>query len=143
MPSQSKSASVDQDSPSKVPLLLLGDISPLVMCEYEHACLGYFDTKDIGAEKQVRKILAGLRDTHIQDWVSINREHLLVLTFMAFMKELKLLYLPKDWEEITRIELLQMTQANDMFWDFAVQVQAKNSILIDTPLYLDKDQLRN
>ena len=36
-----------------------------------------------------------------------------------------------------------MTQSNDMFWDFAVQVQAKNSILIDTPSYLDKDQLRN
>jgi hypothetical protein len=112
------------------------------MREYEYACLGYFDTKDVGPEKQVQKILAGLRDTRVQDWVSINCECLLGLSFAAFMTEFKLLYLPKDWEEITCIELLQMTQDNDVFWDFAIQVQAKNSILIDTDSYLDKDQLR-
>ena len=134
---------MEQDSPSKVPLLLPGDISPAIMCEYEYACLGYFDTKDIVPEKQVRKILAGLWDTHVQDWVSINRERLLALMFAAFMTEFKKLYLPKDWEEITRIKLLQMNQGNDIFWNFAIQVQTKNSILIDTPSYLDKDQLRN
>jgi hypothetical protein len=74
MPSQSRDTSVEQDSPSKVPLLLPGDISPAIMREYEYTCLGYFDTKDIVPEKQVRKILVGLRDTRVQDWVSINRE---------------------------------------------------------------------
>jgi hypothetical protein len=59
------------------------------------------------------------------------------------MTEFKKLYLPKDWEEITRIELLQMNQGNNIFWNFAIQVQTKNSILIDTPSYLNKDQLRN
>jgi hypothetical protein len=74
MPSQSRDASVEQDSPSKVPLLLPRDISPAIMHKYEYACLGYFDTKDIVPEKQVRKILAGLWDTCVQDWVSINCE---------------------------------------------------------------------
>jgi hypothetical protein len=63
--------------------------------------------------------------------------------FAAFMTEFKSLYLPKDWEEIMHIELLQMTQDNDVFWDLAIQVQVKNSILIDTDSYLNKDQLRN
>jgi len=113
------------------------------MCEYKYACLGYFDTKDIVPEKQVWKIMAGLRDTRVQDWVSINCERLLALTFAALMTEFKKLYLPKDWEEITRIKLLQMHQGNDMFWNFAIQVQTKNSIFIDTPSYLDQDQLCN
>lgn len=143
MLSQPRSASVEQDTLSKVPLLLLGDISPGVMWEYEYACLGYFYTKDVRPEKQVRKILARLRDTRVQDWVSINCEHLLGLMFAAFMTEFKSLYLPKDWEEIMHIELLQMTQDNDVFWDLAIQVQVKNSILIDTDSYLNKDQLRN
>jgi hypothetical protein len=30
-----------------------------------------------------------------------------------------------------------------VFWDFAVQVQAKSSILIETDSHLDKDQLYN
>jgi hypothetical protein len=115
MPPQLRTASVEQDSPSKVPLLLPGDILPAVMCEYEYACLGYFDTKDVGANKQVQKILTGLRDTRIQDWVSINRKRLLALMFPAFMMEFKSLYLPKDWEEITCIKLLQMTQGTDVF----------------------------
>ena len=84
-------------------MLLPGDITPSVMHMYENACNGYFDTKDVPEEKQVRRVLAGLRDTHIQDWVSIHRERLLAMTFSEFMVEFKLAYLPKDWEEIMRI----------------------------------------
>jgi len=43
-----------------------------VMCTFEHTCLGYFDTKDITANKQVRKILPGLRDNQIIDWITVN-----------------------------------------------------------------------
>jgi hypothetical protein len=96
MPSLSKLTSVEQDAPSKVPMLLLGDIMPSVMCMYENACNGYFDTKDVPEEKQVCQVLAGLRDTRIQDWVGIHRERLLAMTFSEFMAEFKLAYLPKD-----------------------------------------------
>jgi hypothetical protein len=89
MPLQSRDTSVEQDSPFKVPLLLPRDISPAIMCEYKYTCLGYFDTKDIVPEKQVWKILAGLRDTRVQDWVLINRKRLLALTFLAFMTKFK------------------------------------------------------
>jgi hypothetical protein len=60
MSSQAKFAVLEQDSPSKVPLLLPSDITPVVMRAFEHACLGYFDTKDVPAEKQVCKVLPGL-----------------------------------------------------------------------------------
>jgi hypothetical protein len=143
MPSLSKLASVEQDAPSKVPMLLPGDITPSVMHMYENACNGYFDTKDVPEEKQVRRVLAGLRDTRIQDWVGIHRERLLAMMFSEFMAEFKLAYLPKDWEEITHIELLQLTQAEASFWDFSIIVQAKNSSLSCTRSHLDKTQLRH
>jgi hypothetical protein len=41
MASQSKMASVDQDAPSKVPILSAGDITPAVMCEFEDTCIGF------------------------------------------------------------------------------------------------------
>jgi hypothetical protein len=53
MRSQLKFTSVQQDSPSKVPILLPGDISPYVMRSYELACHGYFNTKDIEDDKKV------------------------------------------------------------------------------------------
>ena len=87
--------------------------------------------------------MAGLRDSRIQDWVGIHREHLLDMTFVDFLAEFKLAYLPKDWEEITRIELLQLMQGEIPFWDFSVKVQAKNSVLSGTKSHLDKTQLRH
>jgi hypothetical protein len=129
--------------PSKVPVLSAGDLNPAVMRAYENTCLGYFEHKDIMPEKQVRKILSGLHDTWIQDWISVNCTRVIQLTFPAFMTEFRVVYLPEDWEEVTWIELLAMTQADTTFWDFAVQVQAKNSLLRDTPSFLDKEKLRH
>jgi hypothetical protein len=143
MPSQSKFTSVEQDAPSKVPMLLPGDITPSVMQMYENTCNGYFDTKDVPEEKQVCRILAGLRDNRIQDWVGIHRDCLLTLMFPIFLTEFKLTYLPKDWEEITRIELLQLTQAKGSFCDFSVIIQARNSVLSSTRLHLNAVQLRH
>lgn len=143
MPVQSKFAAVEQDNPSKVPVLLTGDLNADVMREYENACLGFFESKDIANDKQVRKILAGLRDNRMQDWISADRDRFIALSFPDFMKEFRAAYLPEDWEEIVRIELLGMTQGNDMFWDFAVAVQAKNSLLRQTDSYLAKEHLRH
>ena len=96
------------------------------------ACLGYFEHKDITEDKQVRKILSGLQDNRVQDWISIDRDRFLDLTFAEFMGEFCAAYLPEDWEEITRIELLGMSQSDLSFWDFAINVQTKNSLLRNT-----------
>jgi hypothetical protein len=99
--------------------------------------------KDITEDKQVHKILTGLRDTCIQDWILVDHDHFLGLTFAKFMKLFRTVYLPEDWEEVMCIELLGMTQNNKTFWDFAVAIQAKNSLLCNTNSYLNKDQLRH
>jgi hypothetical protein len=143
MANQSKFATVEQESPSRPPVLTAGDLTPAVARSFEMACLGYFEHKDIAEDKQVRKILAGLQDSRMQDWVSVDRDRFLALSFPDFMKEFRAGYLPEDWEEITRIELLAMTQNDLPFWDFAIQVQAKNSLLQNTPSYLATESLRH
>jgi hypothetical protein len=143
MSSISKIAAVEQDAPSKIPILLPGDMTPTVMRQFEHACYGYFDTKDIAADRQVHKVLTGLCNSCMQDWVAINCDELLAMSFKDFMIKFKAAYLPKDWEEITRIELLQMSQGSISFWDFSVDVLAKNSLLTSTPSHLNDKQLRH
>jgi hypothetical protein len=134
-------AVVEQDNLSKIPVLCSGDLNPSVMREYEQACLGYFDTRDIKPAKQVRKILAGFRDSRIQDWITIHHDTFLDLSFADFMKEFRAGYLPKDWEAITCIELLGLTQGELSFWDFTVTVQGKNSLLRNTSSFLQTEQL--
>ncbi|KIM72369.1 hypothetical protein PILCRDRAFT_16192 [Piloderma croceum F 1598] len=59
------------------------------------------------------------------------------------MTEFQAGYLPKDWEETTCIELLQMVQGTSTFWDFSVKIQTKNSILIRMPSHLTNEQLHH
>ena len=65
------------------------------------------------------------------------------MTFDDFLAEFKTAYLPKDWEEITRIELLQLMQGEDSFWNFSILVQVKNSTLSGTQSHLSKMQLHH
>jgi hypothetical protein len=124
-------------------MLLTGELNPIMMCAYKNMCLGYFKNKDIPADKQVHKILSGLHDTCIQDWTFCDRDVFITMTFVNFMKKFKSVYLPEDWEEIMCIKLLGMTQGTNLFWNFVVQIQTKNSLLCDTPSHLTKEQLRH
>jgi hypothetical protein len=143
MASQSKMAIVDQDAPSKVPILSAGEITPAVMREFEDACIGYFENKDIDEDKQVRKILAGLKDDRIKERLSVDRPRFQCLTFNAFMVEFCTAYLPENWEQDTRGEVLSLSQGTQTFWDFAITLQSKNALLSNTTSHLSKDKLRH
>jgi hypothetical protein len=122
-------------------MLTPGELTPAIVHSFETKCLGFFENKDVPKDKQVCKILAGLKDTRIQDWISVDRDRFLAMSFSDFMTEFRAGYLPEDWKEITCIELLGMLQNADAFWDFAVQVQTKNLLLRGTPSYLKETEL--
>jgi hypothetical protein len=63
----SKFATVEQDAPNKVPILLLGDLNAAIMHDYIEYCEGYFDNKDVSADRQVCKILSGIKDSCYRD----------------------------------------------------------------------------
>jgi hypothetical protein len=121
-------ASVDQTSPSKVPILSAGDISPQVMRQFEHGCMNFFIQKVIPND-QVSLIIGSIMDTCVNDWIVSDRDCLVALPFSAFMSEFRLNYLAEDWEEDTLHELLAMTQGTSSFWDYAIAIHSKNSLL--------------
>lgn len=77
-------------------MLMAGDITPTVMRQFQNVCKGFFESKDIPADKQVCKILAGLKDDRIQEWLSVDRDRFNNLDFETFMTEFRAAYLPKD-----------------------------------------------
>jgi hypothetical protein len=135
MPSnRTPTASVEQSAPSKVLILTSGDISPTVMRQFEHACMNYFIHKKVVPDDQVSWIISRLMDNRVTDWIGSDRKHIVSLPFTAFMVEFCLNYLAEDWEEDTFCELLSMTQGTSSFWDYAIVIQSKNSLLWDTVL---------
>ena len=101
-------------------MLFSGDITPKVMREFKDTCLGYFENKEFAADKQVRKILVGLKDDCVKEWLSVDCECVCNLTFPNFMVEFCAGYLPKNWEQDAQAEVLSLTQGNQTFWDFAI-----------------------
>jgi hypothetical protein len=134
-------ATVEQSSPSKVPILHPGDISPAVMHTFEHGCRNFFVHKKIIADDQVSLIIGGILDNRVGDWISAERDRLIALSFDDFMVEFHTNYLAEDWEEDTLRELLSMMQGATSFWDFAVAIQSKNSLLCNTTSHLPNDKL--
>jgi hypothetical protein len=114
-PNKTPMASVEQSSPSKVPILTAGDIPPAVMHQFEHTCLNYFIHKKVVLDDQVSLIVSGLLDNRITDWIGSDCKHIVSLPFIAFMIEFRANYLTEDWEEDTLRELLSMTQGTSSF----------------------------
>jgi hypothetical protein len=143
-PNKTPMATVEQSSPSKVPILTAGDISPAVMRQFKHSCRNYFIHKNIIADDQVSLIIGGILDSRVSDWISTEHDRLIALSFNAFMIDFCANYLTKDWEEDALRDLLSMTQGTTTsFWDFTVVVQNKNSLLRGTKSHLPDDKLRH
>jgi hypothetical protein len=136
-------AIVEQSSPSKVPVLTAGDISPAVMRQYENACKNYFVHKKVAGDDQVPMIVGGLMDSRVSDWIDADHARILELSFDDFLIEFKEGYLDEDWEDDMRREVLGMSQGSKSFWDYAVSLQHKNSLLHGTPSHLSEEQIRH
>src|ERR1700683_4469026 len=113
------------------------------MCQFKHGCKNYFIHKKIVTDNQVSLIISGLLNDCVANWISAKHDHIIALSFDMFMMEFRQNYLVEDWEEDTLHELLSMSQGSSTFWDYAVAVQSKNSLLHGMTSHLPDDKLRH
>jgi hypothetical protein len=144
MPMNKNSACVEQAAPSKPPVLHPGEITPQILWEFEDACLGCFNSKEIKPEVQVRRVLARLKDPCVGDWVAAERACLHGHPFNTFIAELRSNYLDPDWEDKARCKLGALMQGHsETFWEFSMRLMSMNSLLRDTESYLTPKDVRN
>jgi len=118
-------------------------VSPKALVDLVDALNEYFIAKDIDDADKVKKIRGGFKDVHIRDWIASDRERLLKLEYSAFMEELRLNYLPADWEDNVRTEILSMKMdKNVKFWDWCQEIRALNIVLRGTGSHLNDAALR-
>ena len=55
-PNTSQAARIEQDGPSKIPVMTEGDPTPELMQEFENGCLDHFESKEIPEDKQTARI---------------------------------------------------------------------------------------
>ena len=135
---------VEQEGPRKCPIMGEGDLNAKNIRQYDDYCNGYFDVKDIPADKQVRKVIAGIHDQWIKDHISTNHPCIITLMFPEFIKELKDNWLDKNWEAVMQVQLLRMVQnRNQSFHDYLVSLLVQNSLLMGTTSHLSNAKLHH
>jgi hypothetical protein len=73
-------AVVEQDSNSKPPYMRAGDPTPQSCVDWERACKRYANTKDIPADKVVKRTLDGIEDVRFIEWIELDRERFEAMT---------------------------------------------------------------
>jgi len=137
-------ACVDHPVTKHCPILTAGDVSPKALVDLVDAHEEYFIAKDIADADKVKKILGGFKDVHIRDWIASDRDRLLALTYKEFISELRTNYLPADWEDNVRTQILTLKMdKNVKFWDWCQEIRALNIVLRGTASHFSEVSLRN
>ncbi|KAG2069967.1 hypothetical protein BDR04DRAFT_1020064 [Suillus decipiens] len=63
-----KSATIEQSAPRKLLKLLVGDLTPEAVQDWENACLTYFMHKEIDNKDQVKMVAFSMLDSHLHTW---------------------------------------------------------------------------
>ncbi|KAJ7017923.1 hypothetical protein C8F04DRAFT_978254, partial [Mycena alexandri] len=129
----------------KMPLLHEGETSQAQLRQFEVHAKNYFSLKKVAAADHVAHVIGCFRDFRVTDELEIESERAaaLALDFKKFMDKIRGYLLPSDWERRLRQQVNQRKQGtNETFTKFATAVRSANSLLINTPSYVDDARIR-
>ncbi|KAJ8497106.1 hypothetical protein ONZ45_g12185 [Pleurotus djamor] len=136
-------AKVVQKDQTKCPSFEPGRLTIENIWDFHRACLAYFETNDIAAEDQVRKIWYALKEPSIHTWMAGNDALFKTFSFDAFLGQLRDVWLGENWLNDASHALLNYRQSEDQeFMDFAVTFLRKRAYLEGTPSALDDERAR-
>ncbi|KAG1898327.1 uncharacterized protein F5891DRAFT_955705 [Suillus fuscotomentosus] len=138
-----KLAIVEQSTPNKLPKLLVGELTPEAARDWDNACSTYFMHKGIKVQDQVRMIVFGMLDPHLQTWYLTQCAVLDAGTFAAYMTALKNTWLETHWDTKLCKKVLGSQQGSHPFYEWALQLQNQNALLYGNTAHLTGAQLHN
>jgi hypothetical protein len=146
MPSETDIASVQYAVITQPPMLTAGTITPKALMLFEQNCFDYFANAKGGVTDNLKvpRILSSFKDIEVLDWIASDRDRLQKLDFVTFMTELRRNFLPMDWEETIRSEILSSKlPSNKSFQDWARSLVVNNCVLRNTTSHFSNESLRN
>jgi hypothetical protein len=143
MPSQN-TAECLHDEPKRIPLLTAGEVSPLVMRQWEMACEDFFSaSKKLEVADRVAAILPGLKDLRARDWVATHRADLVILPFDEFMVQIRREFLSEGWDDELHAKICSSRlKISDSFMSWVNELRHLNIILRGTDYHFNDDSFR-
>jgi hypothetical protein len=132
------------DELKPIPLLTAGEISPLILHQWEMACEDYFSvSKKLEVVNRVATILPGLKDLRTCNWVATHRVHLMTLSFDAFMIKICHEFLTEGWDDELHAKICSSRlKMSDSFMSWLNELCHLNIVLRGTDYHFNDDALR-
>jgi hypothetical protein len=129
--------------PKRIPLLSPGEVTPMVIRQWEMACEDFFSAnKKLEEEDRVAAVLPGLKDMHARDWVATHRAELVALPFASFMKDLHKEFLSDGWDDELHARICNSPlKPSDSFAKWVNDIRHLNIILCGTDYHFSEDAL--
>ena len=144
-PSDQRLATVVHERMTLPPILTDGEITPKVIRDFESHCSTYFLNAKGGVteEQKVTRIMGCFQNDLVDDWTQVEKTRLLALTFEEFMKEFRERWLPPNWEQAVRTQMLNTRLSpSQRFQPWAAQILSHNVSLRNTQSHMTDAQLR-
>ncbi|KAK7684482.1 hypothetical protein QCA50_012429 [Cerrena zonata] len=132
-------------SPKNVPILTPGKIQPESLTDWVHKCFQYFKTtRKLLAADHVATAATGLQDPLVQDWYMTGCDAFDLLTFTEFVLCMKKRWLNTGWEAEIVTHIIRSRQfENNLFEDWVITLEKKNTLLKGTTFHFDDTRLRD
>jgi len=98
----------------------------------------------IPAADQVSNILGSFEDPLVSDWADTENDKLVKKDFKSFMTTFRARWLPRNWEQDVKTEMLgaRLDPDKESFEAWTLRIQSLNTTLRGTTDYLDDDRFR-
>ena len=97
----------------------------------------------VADDKKVTCILGCFENSLVDNWAQVDCKRLAELTFPKFMKEFRERWLPHNWEQMVRTQMLNLQlDPSQKFEMWATQILSYNISLHNTTSHMSEDQLR-
>jgi hypothetical protein len=120
--------------PGKLPIFGPGNITALACSEFVSAVRNYFLLKDTAEEKRVGILVGCFEEPKVKNWLRPTAAHtrLTALSLNDFMTKFKTKFLPVDWVEKTRKEVLSSRMSEHQTFDeWSTHVNSLAALLQD------------
>lgn len=129
--------------PKRIPLLTSGEVSPMVMHQWEMVCEDFFSAnKKLEEVDWVAAVLPGLKDMRTQDWVATHCSELTAVPFPSFMKQLCKEFLSDGWDDELHAHICNAClKPSDSFMKWVNDIRHLNIILRGMDYHFSEDTL--
>ncbi|KAF9499923.1 hypothetical protein BDN71DRAFT_1502817 [Pleurotus eryngii] len=91
----------------------------------------------------VKTVAYGVSSVHAIRWLMASGPSLAEMDWETYKDQMRMLFLPTDWEYCARMAILQLKQGSRPFVDFALDLMGKNNLLAGTSSFLNDDFICN